>query len=141
MIRFGLVCTADHRFEGWFGSSAEFERQQERGLVACPNCGTADVRKALMAPSVSTSRDRQAARREVGEARSRALKQLRALREAVTRDAQDVGPRFAEEARRIHYGETEPKAVYGSATKDEVGSLLEEGVAVAPLPVLPEDAN
>lgn len=141
MIKFGLRCEEDHRFEGWFGSSDEFETQRKRGFVTCPVCGSSKVDKALMAPSVSTSRDKAAVRSEVMNAQARMLGEMRRLREAVTKNAEDVGPRFAEEARRIHYGEIEPKAVYGSATKDEVGALVEEGVGVAPLPVLPEDAN
>ena len=141
MIKFGLRCDEDHRFEGWFGSSAEFEQQAKRGFVTCPVCGSGTVDKALMAPAVATSRDRDAVRREVVNAQTQMLDQMRKLRDAVKANAEDVGPRFAEEARRIHYGETEPKAVYGSATKDEVGALVEEGVGVAPLPVLPEDGN
>ena len=141
MIKFGLRCDADHRFEGWFGSSDEFATQAKRGFVSCPVCGSAKVEKALMAPSVSTSRTQDAVRSEVMNAHAQMLGQMRKLRDAVTKDAENVGPRFAEEARRIHYGETEPKAVYGQATKEEVASLVEEGVTVAPLPVLPEDTN
>ena len=145
MIKFTLRCDEDHDFEGWFGSSDEFDRQRKRGFVTCPVCGSASVRKALMAPRVSTSRDKAAVagevRGEVMNAHAQMLSRMRELREVVTRNAEDVGPRFAEEARRIHYGETPPKAVYGKATKEEVEGLVEEGVGVAPLPVLPEDAN
>ena len=141
MIKFGLRCKDAHEFEGWFGSSDEFDRQSRRGFVTCPVCGSGDVRKALMAPSVSTSRAQAAVRSEVMNAHAQMLGHMRKLRDAVTQNAEDVGPRFAEEARKIHYGEVEPKAVYGEATKDEVTGLLEEGVEVAPLPVLPEDGN
>ena len=141
MIKFTLRCDETHDFEGWFGSSEEFERQAKRGFVTCPVCGSAQVRKALMAPRVSTSRDRAAVAGEVMNAHAKMLGHMRELREAVTRNAEDVGPRFAEEARRIHYGESPPKAVYGKATQDEVKGLVEEGVGVAPLPVLAEDGN
>ena len=141
MIKFGLRCAADHGFEGWFASSDEYEQQRRRGFVQCPACGTTDVRKALMAPSVSTSRDRAAVRSEMRAKANAVMGELRRMREQVTANAEDVGPRFAEEARRIHYGEVKPKAVYGQASEEEVGALLEEGVAVAPLPVLPEDRN
>ena len=145
MIKFGLKCEDGHRFEGWFGSSDEFERQRLRGFVTCPACGSAKVEKALMAPSVSTSRSKAAVASEVQgkmmNAHAEMLGHMRRLRDAVTKNAEDVGPKFAEEARKIHYGETEPKAVYGTATKEDVGALMEEGVTVAPLPVLPEDAN
>ena len=141
MIKFGLRCDEDHRFEGWFGSSEDFATQAKRGFVSCPVCGSAKVEKALMAPSVSTSRQQDAVRSEVVNAHAQMLGHMRKLRETVEKNAENVGPRFAEEARKIHYGETAPKAVYGEATKEEVAGLIDEGVGVAPLPVLPEDAN
>ena len=91
-----------------------------------------------MAPSVSTSRKRQAVAAEQAKA---VMGELRKLREHVTKNAEDVGPRFAEEARKIHFGEVEPKAVYGEASKEDVEALVEDGVPVAPLPRLPEDVN
>ena len=141
MIKFGLRCDDDHAFEGWFASSDAFETQRKRGFVTCPTCDSAKVRKALMAPAVSTSRDRAAAAGEMARKHKALMGEMRKLRDAVTANAEDVGPRFAEEARRIHYGESEPKAVYGEASKEEVTSLREEGIPVAPLPRLPDDAN
>lgn len=141
MIKFGLRCDNDHAFEGWFASSEAFETQAKRGFVTCPTCDSAKVRKALMAPAVSTSRAQAAVAGEMARKHKALMGELRKLRDTVTANAEDVGPRFAEEARRIHYGESEPKAVYGEASKDEVTSLHEEGIPVAPLPRLPDDAN
>lgn len=141
MIKFNLRCDHDHTFEGWFASSDAFDTQAKRGFVSCPDCGSSAVRKALMAPSVSTTRDRAAVAAEVAGKQREIMSQLRKIRDTVTSQAENVGDRFAQEARRIHYSEVPKKAVYGSASKEEVTALAEEGIAVAPLPRLPEDAN
>ena len=141
MIKFDLRCDGKHRFEAWFASSTAFDAQSRRGFVTCPDCGSAKISKALMAPSVSTSRARAASVSEAERKQREVLSALRRMRDAVTRNAQDVGDRFAQEARRIHYGEVPQKAVYGSATKDDVAALADEGIPVAPLPRLPDDAN
>ncbi|GGD32930.1 DUF1178 family protein [Aureimonas glaciei] len=137
MITFALRCEpAGHSFDAWFRSSEDFETQNARHLVGCPVCGTTSVDKALMRPAVSGTR------RETGP--EDAAKMMTALqqmaREARAR-ADYVGPGFAEEARRIHYGETPARQIYGEASPPEVKGLVEEGIAVLPMPPLPEDKN
>ena len=142
MISFSLRCAEGHAFEGWFGSSDEFESQRASGRIACPVCGDTDVEKALMAPAVSTARAEEGlpvAANVAAEPEMTGM--LRKLRRDLTENADYVGPRFAEEARRIHYDEVEKRGIYGEATKDEVRSLAEEGIGFHPLPVLPEDHN
>lgn len=131
MIKYQLLCDSDHEFEGWFRNSADFDSQCEDGLLECPFCGAANVRKAVMAPSIgrrSNSRtDRPAFFREMAAAAERA-------RNYVEKNFDYVGEKFPEEARKIHYGESEERGIYGEATGKEVKELTEEGVAVAPLP-------
>lgn len=155
MIRYRLQCAAKHEFEGWFRNADAFEKQAKRKLVVCPDCGSAEVTKALMAPSVVTSKSR--ARREappaapapqsdtpqrVANAGPRELLQMmRKLREEVIAKSEYVGPRFAEEARKIHNEEVEHRGIYGEASSAEVKDLVEDGIDIYPLPVLPEDHN
>jgi hypothetical protein len=142
VISFNLRCAGDHAFEGWFANSEDFEKQRGLGLVECPYCGDQSVEKALMAPAVSTSRRKEKAVSVMMDAqKDEALAQLRDLVRKVRENAEDVGERFAEEARRIHFGETEPRGIYGTATPVEVKSLADEGVDFLPLPRLPEDQN
>ncbi|WP_067340933.1 DUF1178 family protein [Stappia indica] len=166
MIRYALCCKAGHGFEGWFRGLEDFETQKASGFLACPACGSGDVDKALMAPAVSTSRSKEAraekAAASVRQARAgetaepaqvpaiaaprtpeqaALMEKLRALRAELTANAEDVGTAFPEEARKIHYGEAEARGIYGAASREDVGELLEEGIAVMPLPVLPEDRN
>lgn len=142
MISFNLHCGKGHAFEGWFSSSADYEAQRSRGLIECPDCGDREIAKALMAPAVSTSRaGRDAVPVVMDSDQKRALAQLRELARKVRENAENVGDRFAEEARKIHYGETEPRGIYGKATPGEARSLAEEGVEFLPLPDLPEDRN
>ncbi|HEX2256624.1 MAG TPA: DUF1178 family protein [Afifellaceae bacterium] len=144
MIRFSLACSAGHKFEGWFASSGAFETQKERRVLLCPVCGDADVDKALMTPSVATARRKDAVRVAAHTGPSEEpemVSMLRKLRKHLTDNADYVGNRFAEEARRIHYDEVEKRGIYGEASSDEVRSLAEEGIEFHPLPVLPEDHN
>jgi hypothetical protein len=162
MIRYSLICNADHGFEGWFRSSADFEGQSKRGLVSCPVCGSTDVTRGLMAPAVQTSRGKAERREPVaalpsapGEAephgrqpvmvpdpaQKELLEALRELRRKVTENADYVGDRFADEARRMHHGETEHRGIYGEATAEETRALAEEGIEFHQLPVLPEERN
>jgi len=142
MIRFSLVCEQDHDFDGWFSSSEDFDKQKKRGLIACPVCDSVKVSKSLMAPSVSTGRSKDAmAVATVGAHRRELVSKMKELREQITSNAENVGRKFPEEARKIHYGETEERGIYGEANREEVESLLDEGVAIAPLPPVPEDAN
>lgn len=141
MIRFSLVCDNDHEFEAWFRSNDDFDTQSKRGFVECPACGSKKVGKALMAPSVSTGRKKEQIALAMGEAQKQALAQLKALAEKVRENADYVGDKFAEEARKIHFGETEARGIYGEATLDEARSLAEDGVEFMPIPVFPDDQN
>lgn len=152
MIKYQLVCDNDHEFAGWFQNSQAFDAQVKRKLVDCPACGSNKVRKAIMAPNVAT-RDTDpapiraarspdaAADPKLAAARAEMMKAMRELRRKVEENAEYVGPRFAEEARRIHYKETEEKGIYGEATLADAKALAEEGIDFLPLPVLPEDQN
>ena len=135
MIRFTLACGRGHEFEGWFRDNAAFERQSADGQVACPSCAGTDVRKAVMAPAVS--RGAEAAER----ARARAVALVAAMRHArehVERNFEHVGERFADEARRIHHGESEKRDIWGQATVAEAKELRDEGIPVSPLPDPPK---
>lgn len=146
MIRYALTCKAGHGFDGWFRSSEDYEKQSERGLLSCPACGSGEVRKALMAPAVST---REANNGEgspteavlLSEKETQLRDMIRKVRTEVTKHAENVGPRFAEVARQMHEGEIERSSVYGVASADEVRSLSEDGVEFHPLPTLPEEGN
>lgn len=141
MMRFSLHCDQLHEFEGWFRNNEDFDNQTARGLVQCPVCHSSKVSKALMAPSVSTGRKREKIAATMGEAQYKLLEEMRELSRKVKENADYVGDRFAEEARRIHYGEAQKRGIYGEATREEVTSLVEDGVEIMPLPVLPEDYN
>ncbi|MFZ4531658.1 MAG: DUF1178 family protein [Alsobacter sp.] len=169
MIRYALACEAGHDFESWFRDSDSFDTQLVRGLVTCPQCGSVKVAKQIMAPSVArTDLARQTPVDEV-ETAARAQTQanlpavvpepasapmvlmgereqafralLRAVRSHVEATAEHVGPRFAEEARRMHEGVVEFRAIYGEATAEEALALAEEGIDVMPLPRLPDERN
>ena len=142
MIRYELSCDNGHAFEGWFGSADDFDRQQKIALVSCPTCGSAHVAKRLMAPSVSTARKKQQRQDlAVQTGQREMMTKLREIVSTIRANSEDVGERFPEEARKIHYGETEQRGLIGRATAEEVRDLLEEGVEVAALPVLPDDTN
>lgn len=187
MIKYQLICEEDHEFEGWFGDSAAFESQQDSGLLTCPSCGSATVRRALMAPNLASPKTRKsapppqevrdspaapapaasgpgasgpgasdpgasgpgasdpgapgsAALPEEAARRMHALmSEMRALQSKIKDECRDVGDEFAEEARKIHYGEVEPEGIYGQATEEEREALDEEGIAVMDIPWLPKD--
>lgn len=141
MIRFSLSCSGDHAFDGWFRNGEDFEVQKKRGLVACPVCGSTAVEKALMAPAVATGRKREKMALAMGEEQRKALAKLKAMAEEARKNADYVGDRFAEEARKIHFGETEARGIYGEATVEEARGLLEDGVDFMPLPTFPDDRN
>ena len=141
MIRFSLSCEHDHDFEAWFRNNDDFDAQQKRGLVECPSCGSHKVEKALMAPAVSTGRKREKIALAMGEQQRQAMAEMKALAEKVRENADYVGDKFAEEARKIHFGETDPRGIYGEATQEEARSLVEDGVGFMPLPVFPDDRN
>ncbi|MGB1709661.1 MAG: DUF1178 family protein [Candidatus Puniceispirillaceae bacterium] len=165
MIKYQLICDKSHEFEGWFGDSAAFESQQESGLLTCPVCGSADVRRALMAPNLASPKTRktdlaeqqpsaqpepqpqpqapQQASAALPPAAARKMQELmsemRALQTRIREECRDVGNDFAEEARKIHYGEVEPEGIYGQATAEEREALDEEGIEIMDMPWLPKD--
>jgi hypothetical protein len=159
MIHYSLRCEHGHDFESWFASSSAFDKQVKRKLVTCPVCGSAKVEKAIMAPRLArTDKDRGAPEEVVLtpapaapepkapvamiSPQERELRQkLKALRDHLTKNAEHVGARFPEEARKMHYGEIEHRSIYGEASPDEAKALHEEGIEFHPLPVLPEDRN
>lgn len=141
MIRFSLSCEHSHDFEGWFRSNEDFDSQRKRSLVECPVCGSHKVEKALMAPAVSTGRKREKVALAMNDQQRAAMAQLKALTTKIRENADYVGDKFAEEARKIHFGESDPRGIYGEATTEEAKSLVEDGVAFMPIPVLPDDQN
>jgi len=138
VIRYRLRCSAAHEFEAWFPSSQSYDAQADAGRVSCPECGSAEVEKAIMAPNVASGVSR---REPVAAMPAEMREALREIREAVIARAEDVGTRFPEEARRIHYSEDNTRAIRGTASRDEVRELLDEGIEVVAIPHLPEDAN
>jgi hypothetical protein len=136
MIRYALICEHAHEFEGWFGSSGDFDDQQDRGLLSCPVCDTQAVRKQIMAPAVAGTRRTV---HDQGERPTQAmmLEAMGRLRQHVEDNFDDVGSGFAKEARAIHEGKAEVRGIYGQATPTEVRDLVEDGVPVAPLPPEP----
>ena len=129
-----LRCAQDHRFEGWFASDEDYASQGERGLVACPLCGDSEVQRLPSAPRLNLSGAREQATLALPAPDDMQAKWLRAVRDVMVR-TEDVGERFAEEARRIHYGEVEERGIRGRASRDEAQALADEGIAVMSLPV------
>src|SRR5690606_25104775 len=119
----------------------DFDLQKKRGFVSCPVCHSAKVEKALMAPAVSTTRKQEKIAVAMGEQQRKALAQLKALADEARKSADYVGDKFAEEARKIHFGESEARGIYGEATVEEARGLIEDGVDFMPIPMLPEDRN
>jgi len=134
MIRYDLICTHDHSFEGWFSGSDDFEAQRDSGLLHCVMCGTSKVDRALMAPNVSTSRKKA----EIASKRAAQMQMVNDVADKIRKDiadnCDDVGTDFAEEARAIHYGEKPERGIYGQTTPEQTADLIDEGVGVAPLP-------
>jgi len=142
MIRYRLLCDHEHEFEAWFASSAAYDRSAAAGENVCPVCASRKVGKALMAPAVGGTDAGEAVSLAAVDPRRAALREaIRELRKKVTESADYVGDRFAEEARKIHYSEEEPRSIYGEATLDEARRLVEEEIEVHPLPSLPEEQN
>jgi hypothetical protein len=138
MIRYTLRCDKDHAFEAWFRSSDDVTKTE----TACPVCGSTAVEKAIMAPQVARKDRGEKMRLAAADPRRREMiAALKELRDKVTENADYVGEKFAEEARKIHYKEAEVRGIYGEATLDEAKGLIDEGIEFHPLPVLPEDRN
>ena len=132
MILFSLRCASGHEFEAWFRDGDGFAAQQQAREIACPQCGDAQVEKAVMAPRIGRSREKTPA---MSPAQMRAA--LGELRRQVETNCDYVGERFAEEARRIHYREVDPRGIYGEATSEESRELAEEGISFGRIPWLP----
>ena len=151
MIVFDLICQpGGHRFEAWFASSEAFADQQQRGLVDCPHCGSSAVSKAPMAPAVPKKGNQLPAAQTAPVASglppeaAEALKALASMQAEALKQSRWVGDKFAEDAKAMHYGERPHEAIHGEATLEQAKDLLEEGIAVAPLPfpvVPPDKAN
>jgi hypothetical protein len=160
MIRYSLRCERGHEFESWFQSSSAYESQEKRKLVNCPACGSAKVERAIMAPQIVSRKGREIAAPEPAAAPAPATEaatpastplmmvqerelraKLKELRDHIVKNADNVGERFPNEARKMHYGDIEHRPIYGEASPDDARALIEEGVEVSPLPVLPEDRN
>jgi hypothetical protein len=166
MIRYSLACKTGHAFESWFQDSSAFEKQAKRGLVTCPQCGSSEVTKANKAPQVSDSKRRRRASVEpaataetsaqtpaqtpadasppvaIVSPQEQVLRtKLKELRDHLLKNADHVGARFPEEARKMHYGEIEHRSIYGEASLEQAKELAEEGIEVHALPSLPEERN
>ena len=162
MIRYTLACDKGHQFESWFADSAAYDKQAKRKLVSCPICGSAKVDKTIMAPRVSTSKKRaktadMAANMSatapapvaaentpvamVSPQEQEFRAKLKELREQLTKNSDNVGDKFPEEARKMHYGEIEHRSIYGEASPQDAKEMLEEGIEFHPIPVLPDERN
>jgi hypothetical protein len=162
MIRYSLVCDQGHTFESWFADSAAYDKQARRELLTCPHCGSSKVEKAIMAPRLATSKKDKPEETAVSneapapppapastaapvammspqEREFRA--KLKELRDHLVKNADNVGAKFPEEARKMHYGETEHRSIYGVASPEEATELAEEGIEFHPLPILPDERN
>jgi hypothetical protein len=168
MIRYTLVCNERHEFESWFTNSAAYDKQAKRGLITCPLCGSAKVEKALMTPRLRRAdmpsnhetapappSPQQAGEGEAAPAAAKMptpvamispqeqefRRKLRELRDHLVKNAENVGQRFPEEARKMHYGEAEHRSIYGVASPKDAKALHDEGIEFSPLPVLPDERN
>ncbi len=141
MITYALLCDNQHRFDAWFRSAEAFDAQLARGIVSCPVCASIKVEKALMAPAVARSGSDKVSVSSGHPQQAEIRELLRAMRRKVVSEADYVGDRFAEEARKIHFHEADPRGIYGEATRDEVARLVEDGIDFLPLPNLPDEHN
>jgi hypothetical protein len=159
MIHYNLRCAKGHAFESWFQSSSAYEVQEKRKLVSCPVCGSTKVERAIMAPQIVSKKGRERAAPEPPPApatveaaptsptpllmaQEQELRtKLKELRDHIVKNADNVGERFPNEARKMHYGDIEHRPIYGEASPGEAKALIDEGVEVMPLPTLPEDRN
>ena len=158
MIHYSLICDHGHDFDSWFPSSAAFDKQVKRKLVNCPQCGSAKVEKAIMAPRLSSTKKRKAPAEApspvaatpapenapvamISPAETEFRAKLKELREHLTKNADNVGKKFPEEARKMHYGEIEHRSIFGEASPKDAKALAEEGIEFHPLPILPDERN
>jgi hypothetical protein len=144
MIKYALGCAEGHAFESWFPDSAAYEKQRKRGFVACPECGSTEVDKAIMAPAVvggERAAGDSASEIVVDDRRRRAREAMLRMRREIEANTEDVGAKFPQEARAIHLGEAPERAIRGRASLEEARSLVEDGVSVLPLPMLEDELN
>lgn len=160
MIRYALVCHKKHQFEIWFSNSADYDKQRKRNLVSCPACGSTKVEKTIMAPSIGRAGKRTESSAPImnepaavaAESSTETVAmispqeqefraKLKELRDHLTKNADNVGKKFPDEARKMHYGEIEHRSIYGEASPEEAKDLHEEGIEFHPLPVLPDERN
>ncbi len=149
MIRYDLHCEAGHGFESWFRSSGDYDAQRKKKLVECPVCGSPEIEKQIMAPRLKRTDKAPRAKQSEEKApvammspqEAEFRQKLRELRDHVTKNAEDVGEKFPELARKMHNEEIERRSIYGEASPEEVKSLLDDEVDIHPLPVLPDDRN
>lgn len=143
MIKFSLQCDRGHAFESWFASGASYDSQRKRKLIDCPHCGSTQIDKQIMAPAVQAkgSQREEAVPVASGLAEPELRQRIRELHAQVKANTVDVGEKFADEARKMHSGEIEDRAIRGRVTLADAGDLLSEGVPVLPLPPLPDDLN
>jgi hypothetical protein len=153
MIRYTLACEHGHTFESWFQDSAAYDKQAKRGLVNCAVCGSAKVDKAIMAPQLAGTQKGRKPRPQgspvpektpvamISPQEQEFRQKLKDVREHLTKNADYVGPKFPEQARKMHYGEADHRSIYGEASPDEAKALAEEGIEFHPLPVLPDEHN
>ncbi len=137
MILYELKCSNEHHFEAWFKDSATYDKQVKRGEVECPVCSETQVSKAIMAPNVTTSRQREGSESRAKEVATEILRAVGKLQKYVENNCEDVGDKFAEEARAIHNGEAEARGIYGEATREEAEELIADEIPVLPLPKRP----
>lgn len=169
MISFNLTCGLGHGFEGWFGSSSDYEDQQNRGLITCPICNNGQITKALMAPNVGMKSNQTSSAEksvpidaphgeravmpaqpkpasapmpemsaEFAEAAAAVMAEMRKVQKTIETECDNVGDAFAEEARKIHYGESKPRGIYGNTSDEQAEQLIDEGIEIAKMPWLPK---
>lgn len=157
MIHFSLSCERDHEFEGWFRDSSDYENQLDKGFLVCPYCESKQIRKALMSPALAKTAGKGRAKnrksiedtdiprdkelRKLDPKGEKILKKIREIRTKLIENSDDVGTQFAEEARKMHYGEKKKRGIYGRANFNEAKKLHEEGIDFFAMPSLPEENN
>ena len=160
MIRYALICQQGHQFESWFQDSAAYDKQAKRGLVSCPHCGSAKVEKAIMAPRLASTARKRGKPIEAPETAPETTPtpapapvamispqeqeiraKLKELRDHLTKNADNVGAKFPEEARKMHYGEIEHRSSVGEASLEDAKELVEEGIELHAIPTLPDEKN
>ena len=149
MILYQLQCEKEHRFEAWFRDSQAFDKQSKRKLLACPKCGSAKITKTLMAPRIGKSGDDNQPKSATHAPTESSFKltpeavelkqKLKEIQSHISKECDYVGRNFAEEARKIHYGEVKPHGIYGEATSEDAKELVDEGIEFASIPWVPKE--